>query len=122
MVNDNNNDKTPKHKNIKDRPLDATQQHINHNNIQFNNQSNKLWWILAISLIFSQNNMVSHPSNPREDLIVKLEPDDLRGLEDNDILCMNLLDFILDLICTHYINTNDINYHLGGTVTRQLLP
>ena len=102
MVNDNNNDTTPKHKNIKDRPLDATQQHINHNNIQFNYQSNKLWWILAISLISSQNDMVSLPSNPREDLIVKLEPDDLRGLEDNDILCMNLLDFILHLICTHY--------------------
>ena len=66
--------------------------------------------------------MASLPSNPRADLIVKLEPSNLGGLEDDDMLHMNLLDFILHLTCTHYSDANDMNYCLGGTVSRQLLP
>ena len=49
----------------------------------------------------------------KEDLIVKLDPDDLRGLEDKDMLCMNLLDIILhcwilfyiQLVCTTMMHT-----------------
>ena len=65
--------------------------------------------------------MASFPGDPREDLIIKLEPDDLTGLQGNDMLQMNQLDFILQLTCTHYTNTNDINYCLDDTFTRQLL-
>ena len=68
---------------------------------------------------FHQNNIASLPSNPKRDLIVKLEPDDLRGLEDKDMLHMNILDFILFLTCAHYNDTNAINYCLGG---KELLP
>ena len=66
--------------------------------------------------------MAPLPGDPREDLVIKLHPEDLKGLEHEDMLCMNLLDFILHLTCMHYSNANDINYCLGGTVTRQLFP
>ena len=36
------------------------------------------------------------------------------------MLHMNLLDFILPSTCMHYTDANDINYCLGGTITRQL--
>ena len=36
---------------INNKPLDTMQQHTNHNNLQFNPQSNKLWWLLVIYLI-----------------------------------------------------------------------
>ena len=38
--------------------------------------------------------MASLPGNQRDYLIVKLEPNKLRCLEDNDMLHTNLLDFI----------------------------
>ena len=34
---------------------------------------------------------------------------------------MNLLDFILHLTCTYSHDTSDVNYCLGGSITRQLL-
>ena len=48
--------------------------------------------------------------------------EDLRALEDNNMLHVNLLDFILHLTCMHYNDANGINYCLGGTVARQLFP
>ena len=66
--------------------------------------------------------MASLPGDPMEDLIVKLEPVNLRGLEDHNMFHMNLLDFVLHLTCKHYIDANDIDYCLGGTVTRQFSP
>ena len=66
--------------------------------------------------------MATLSGNPREDLIIKLHPEDLKGLEHDNMLCMNLLDFILHLTCMHYRDANDINYCLGGTVTRQFFP
>ena len=66
--------------------------------------------------------MATLPGDPREDLIIKLHPDDLKGLEHDDMLCMNLLDFILHSTCMDYSDANDINYCSGGTVTRQLSP
>ena len=63
--------------------------------------------------------MASLPVNPWADLFVKLHPEDVKGLIDNGYLRMNLLDFILHSICTYSSDTSDINYCLGGTVTRQ---
>ena len=61
--------------------------------------------------------MATLPGDPREDLNITLGHDDICGLEENGILCMNLLDFIL-----HSTGANEINYCLGGTITRQLFP
>ena len=56
----------------------------------------------------TKNNMISLPG-------------DVKGLIDNGYLRMNLLDFILHSTCTYSSDTSDINYCLGGTVTRQWL-
>ena len=65
--------------------------------------------------------MTSLPGDPRANLIVKLHPEDVKGLSDNGYLQMNLLDFILHSTCPYSTHTRDINYHLGGNVTRQQL-
>ena len=58
---------------IKDEPVNATAQHTNQDNNKFNPQSNKLCWILVISLIFVTKEYGYPPGDPREDLIVKLK-------------------------------------------------
>ena len=58
--------------------------------------------------------MATLPGDPRED--------DVCGLDKNGMLCMNLLDFILHSTCMHYTDADEINYCLGGTITRQLFP
>ena len=45
----------------------------------------------------------------------------MKGLIDNGYLTMNLLVMILHSTCTYSSDTRDINYCLGGTVTRQWL-
>ena len=52
---------------------------------------------------------------------VKLHPEDVKGLIGNGYLRMNLLHFILHLTCTYSSDLRDINYCLGGTVTRKWL-
>ena len=66
--------------------------------------------------------MATLPGDPREDLNITLGWDDVCGLEENRMLCMNLLDFILRPTCMHYTDANEINYCLGGTITTQLFP
>ena len=66
--------------------------------------------------------MATLPGDPREDLIVTLGHDDVCGLEENGMLCMNLLDFVVHSTCIHYTDANEINYCLGRTITRQLFP
>ena len=65
--------------------------------------------------------MASLPSDPQADLFVKLHPEDVTGLIDDGYLRMNLLDFILHSTCTYSSDTSDINYCLGGTITRKWL-
>ena len=69
----------------------------------------------------NKENMASLPCDPLTDLFVKLHPEDVKGLIDNDYLRMNLLDFLLHSTCTYSSDTRDINYCFGGTVTRQWL-
>ena len=65
--------------------------------------------------------MASLPGNLRADLFVQLHVEDVAGLIDYGYLRMNLLNFILHSTCTHSHETNEYNYCLGGTITRQLL-
>ena len=65
--------------------------------------------------------MASLPGDPRADLFVKLDKDDVAGLNDKGYLRMNLLNFILHLTCTYSSDPHDTNYCLGGTITRQWL-
>ena len=65
--------------------------------------------------------MPSLPGNQQADLFVKLHLEDVAGLIDNGYFRMNLLDFILHSTCTYSGDTSDINYCLGGTITRQWL-
>ena len=62
--------------------------------------------------------MATLPGDPREDLNATLGHNDVCRLEENGMLCMNLLDFILHSTCIHYTNVNEINYCLGETITR----
>ena len=64
--------------------------------------------------------MVTLPGDPTEDLNITLGYDDVCGLEENGMLCIHLLDFILQSTCVHYTDANEINYCLRGTITRQL--
>ena len=66
--------------------------------------------------------MATLPGDPREDLNITLGHDDVCGLEENGMLCMNLLDFILHSTCMHCTDVDEINYCLGGTITRLILP
>ena len=63
--------------------------------------------------------MASLPGDQRAKLFINYIPE--KGLTDNGYLRMNLLDFILRSTCTYSTDMRDINYCLGGTVTRQLL-
>ena len=63
--------------------------------------------------------MASLPGDPQADLFVKLHQEDVKGLINNGYLRMNLLEFVLHFTCTHSGDTSDINYCLGGTITRQ---
>ena len=65
--------------------------------------------------------MASLPGDPQADLFVKLHPEDVTGLIDNSYLRMNLLEFILHSTSTYSSDTSDINFCLGGTITRQWL-
>ena len=65
--------------------------------------------------------MASLPGNPQAYLFVKLHPEDVKGLNDNQCLRMNLLDFILHSTCTYSCDTRGTISCLGGTVTRQWL-
>ena len=60
--------------------------------------------------------MATLPGDPRQDLNITLGHDDVCGLEENGMLCMNLLDFILHSTCMHCTDVNEINYCLGGTI------
>ena len=66
--------------------------------------------------------MATLPGDPREDLKVTLGCDNLCGLDENGMLCINLFNDILHSSCINYTNANDINYCLGGTIMRQLFP
>ena len=66
--------------------------------------------------------MASLPCDPREELSITLGCDDACGLEEDGMLCMNLLDLILHSTCMHYTDVNEINYCMGGSITRQLFP
>ena len=63
--------------------------------------------------------MATLPGDPKEDLNITLGHDDVCGLEENGLLHMNLLDFILQSTCIHYTDSDEINYCLGGSITRQ---
>ena len=65
--------------------------------------------------------MACLPHDPRDDLFIKLHPENIRGLTYNEMLRMNLLDYILHSTCAHSTDTRDISYCLGGTITRQLI-
>ena len=65
--------------------------------------------------------MASLPGDPRADLFIQLHAEDIAGLIHHDYLRMNLLNSILHLTWTHSCETNEYNYCVGGTITRQLL-
>ena len=54
--------------------------------------------------------MASLPGDPRDDLFIKLDNEDVRGLLENGMLRMNLLDHILHATCTVSSTTDDNNY------------
>ena len=64
--------------------------------------------------------MAALPGDPREDLNITFGCDNVCGLEENGMLHMNLLDFILHSTCIQDTDSNEINYCLGGTISRQL--
>ena len=66
--------------------------------------------------------MATLPGDLREDLNITLGCDYVCGLEENGMLHINLLDFILHSTCMQDTDANEINYCLGGTITRQLFP
>ena len=65
----------------------------------------------------NKENKASLPGDPQANLFVKLHPKDVNGLIDNGNLRMNLLDFILHLMCTYSSDMSDINYCLGGSLS-----
>ena len=62
------------------------------------------------------------PGDPREDLNITLGCDNVCGLQENGMLHINILDFILHSTCMQDTDANEINYCLGGNITRQLFP
>ena len=52
--------------------------------------------------------MAMLPGDPREDLNITLGCDDVCGLEENGMLQMNLLDFILHATCMHYTRLTSV--------------
>ena len=55
--------------------------------------------------------------DPRDDLFIKLDQEDIKGLVEYGMLQMNLLDYILHASCTIPKSNDGINYFLSSTIT-----
>ena len=63
--------------------------------------------------------MASLPGDPRDDLFIKLDQEDMKGSVENGILRMNLLDYILHATSMIIRNNDSMNYCHGCTTIQQ---
>ena len=64
----------------------------------------------------------THPGDPREDFNITLGCDDVCGSRGKWNVTHESIGFYSAFYLMHYTDVNEINYCLGGTITRQLFP
>ena len=80
---------------------------------QTKNSNQTFLWRLHHPTIFASFIMASLHGDPRNNLFIKLDKEDVRGLLENGMMRRNLSDHIIHATCTVPSTMDDINFCLG---------